>query len=68
MASSSEGLVGYDTFRVYLLFDDDVGKSMYALYGDEYSELSIHTDDGTGFFNVDDPFGTDTGGVHPVRQ
>eukprot|EP01052_Picozoa_sp_SAG31_P032385 SAG31_NODE_3546_length_4100_cov_3.507182_7_plen_118_part_00 len=46
VATSSEKLAGYDTYRVYLLFDDDIGQSMYAIYGDEYSALSIHTDDG----------------------
>ena len=66
VAAASERLSGYDTYRVYLLFDDDIGQSMYAIYGDEYSELSLHTDDNSPFFNVEDPFGTNTGGVHPA--
>ena len=66
VAAASERLSGYDTYRVYLLFDDDIGRSMYAIYGDEYSELSLHTDDNSPFFNVEDPFGTNIGGVHPA--
>jgi len=66
VAAASERLSGYDTYRVYLLFDDAIGQSMYAFYGDEYSELSIHTDDSSPFFNVEDPFGTNIGGVHPA--
>lgn len=66
IASSSKGPVGYDTYRVYLIFDDDVGRNLYAVFGDEYSALSVHTDDGTAFFNVEAPFGTNTGGVHPA--
>jgi hypothetical protein len=66
VAAASERLSGYDTYRVYLLFDDDIGQSMYAIYGDEYSELSLHTDDNSPFFNVEDPFGANTGGVHPA--
>lgn len=30
IAGSMESQSGYDTYRVYLLFDDDVGMSMYA--------------------------------------
>ena len=30
IAGSRESQSGYDTYRVYLLFDDDVGMSMYA--------------------------------------
>ena len=37
-----------------------------AAYGDEYSALSLSTDDGSPFFQVETPFGTDTGGVHPA--
>jgi len=66
IAGSMESQSGYDTYRVYLLFDDDVGMSMYAAYGDEYSALSLSTDDGSSFFQVETPFGTDTGGVHPA--
>lgn len=66
IAGSMESEPGYDTYRVYLLFDDKVGASMYAVYGDEYSALSIHTDDGSSFYQVESPFGTDTGGVHPA--
>ena len=108
IAGSMESHAGYDTYRVYLLFDEKVGMSMYAsastspaarvaaeppplppsrraprppayaalsadqrtplptAYGDEYSALSLSTDDGTPFFQVETPFGTDTGGVHPA--
>ena len=66
VAAASERFSGYDTYRVYLLFDDAIGQSMYAFYGDEYSALSLHTDDNSPFFNVEDPFGTNTGGVHPA--
>ena len=30
IAGAMESESGYDTYRVYLLFDDDVGMSMYA--------------------------------------
>jgi hypothetical protein len=61
-------VLSYDTYRVYLLFDDKVGASMYAVYGDEYSALSIHTDDGSSFYQVESPFGTDTGAPAPWQR
>ena len=52
---------------LYLMTDSPWARqSMYAIFGDEYSELSLRTDDNSPFFNVEDPFGTNTGGVHPI--
>ena len=56
----------HDTYRQYTWLTSAHVDICCTAYGDEYSALSLSTDDGSPFFQVETPFGTDTGGVHPA--
>lgn len=54
---------GFECWRVYLVVDRAYVEAVYAIYGNEYSELSLSTEDTTNFFQAPVGIGVDVGGV-----
>jgi len=65
-ATFEHGEKAYECYRLYLLLNKKICETMYAIYGNEYSGISIKTEDGSQFFQAKAGIGVDVGGVGPA--